>query len=122
MTNCAGDCDGSGAVSLGEVSRCVNLFLGQSLCSDTTPRLNCSVADADNGGSVSIGELIQCVQRFINGCPPTPTATRTRTRTAVARIAAAVTASAAPFRARRPSLTRRGGAAFVLREIFRSSS
>ncbi len=109
VTNCAGDCDGNGAVSLGEVSRCVNLFLGQSMCSDSSPTLNCPVADADNGGSVSIGEVIQCVQRFLNGCPfsnsPTPVHTPIATPTATDTRTAMLTPSASPTVTNLPTST-----------------
>jgi PKD repeat protein len=50
-----GDCDGSGAVSIGEVQKAINMFLG-SIPPD------CGV-DCNGDGSVSIGE----VQKVING-------------------------------------------------------
>jgi hypothetical protein len=68
VTDCTGDCDGSGRVSIGEVVRCLNLFLGQPLCDMSNPSLSCPVADANLDGSVSIGEVTQCVNRFLNGC------------------------------------------------------
>ena len=69
VTTCTGDCNGNGLVSIGEVVKCVNMFLGQPLCNPTNPTLGCPVADANLNGSVSIGEVIQCVNRFLNGCP-----------------------------------------------------
>lgn len=68
VTTCTGDCDGYGRVTIGEVIKCVNLFLGQPLCSVASPHLSCPVADANNDGRVSIGEVTQCVNRFLNGC------------------------------------------------------
>lgn len=68
VTTCTGDCDGNGRVTIGEVIKCVNLFLGQPLCNPTNASLNCPVADANLNGSVSIGEVTQCVNRFLGGC------------------------------------------------------
>jgi hypothetical protein len=70
VTGCTGDCDSSGAVSIGEVTKCVNLFLGQPLCSPLNPSLSCPVADANLDGTVSIGEITQCINNFLRGCPP----------------------------------------------------
>ena len=50
-----GDCDGSGTVSIGEVQKAINMFLG-SIPPD------CGV-DCNGDGTVSIGE----VQKVING-------------------------------------------------------
>jgi len=50
-----GDCDGSGDISIGEVQRAINMFLGME-------PVSCGV-DCDANGSVSIGE----VQKVING-------------------------------------------------------
>jgi len=68
VTTCRGDCNGSGAVSIGEVIRCINEFLGQPLCHPTNPLLSCPVADANGSGTVSIGEVALCVGGFLNGC------------------------------------------------------
>jgi hypothetical protein len=68
VTTCTGDCDANGHVTIGEVIKCVNLFLGQPLCSPSNPNLSCPVADASLNGSVSIGEVTGCVNRFLNGC------------------------------------------------------
>jgi hypothetical protein len=70
VTACGGDCDGDGTVTIGEVTRAVNLFLGQPLCNPGNPALSCPVADTDGNGIVSIGEVLQSVNRFANGCPP----------------------------------------------------
>lgn len=69
VTSCTGDCDGDGHVTIGEVVKCTNMFLGQPLCSPTNPSLHCPVADADLSGSVSIGEVVQCANHFLSGCP-----------------------------------------------------
>jgi len=68
VTTCTGDCDGNGTVSIGEVVRCVNLFLGQPLCNSADPTLSCPVADSDLSNSVSIAEVQQCVVKFLIGC------------------------------------------------------
>jgi len=68
VTSCNGDCDGNGTVSIGEVTKCINLFLGQPLCNAANPVLNCPVADTNGNGTVSIGEVTQCIGKFLNGC------------------------------------------------------
>lgn len=68
VTSCTGDCNGDGVVTIGEVIKCVNLFLGNPFCNPTDPRLSCPVADVDLNGTVSIGEVVQCVNRFLGGC------------------------------------------------------
>ena len=50
-----GDCDGSGDVSIGEVQKAINMFLG-------TLAPGCGV-DCNGNGTVSIGEI----QKVING-------------------------------------------------------
>jgi hypothetical protein len=56
-----GDCDGSGTVSIGEVQKAINMFLG-------TQAVGCGV-DCNGDGAVSIGE----VQKVINGFLGNPT-------------------------------------------------
>ena len=68
VTSCTGDCDGNGQVTIGEITKCVNMFLGQPFCNPANPALGCPAADADLSGSVSIGEVVQCVNRFLDGC------------------------------------------------------
>jgi hypothetical protein len=68
VTSCTGDCDGNARVSIGEVIRCVNLFLGQPVCNFANPALSCPVADVNLNGTVTIGEVTQCVNRFLLGC------------------------------------------------------
>lgn len=69
VTSCTGDCNGNNSVTIGEVVKCVNLFLGQPFCNLTNPAASCPVADASNNGVVSIGEVVQCVNSFLHGCP-----------------------------------------------------
>lgn len=68
VTTCTGDCDGDGQVTIGEVVKCINLFLGQPLCDTRDASLGCPVADSNLDGTVSIGEVVQCVNRFLSGC------------------------------------------------------
>ena len=68
VTTCTGDCDGNGVVTIGEIIKCVNLFLGQPLCNPGTPTASCPVADVNLNGSVSIGEVTQCINHFLGGC------------------------------------------------------
>lgn len=59
---CHGDCDGSGAVTVDEVVRAVNIALGaQSLG-------NCPAADLNLDAEVTIDELLQAVNAAINSC------------------------------------------------------
>jgi len=68
VSSCTGDCNGNGTVSIGEVTRCINLFLGQPVCDSANPTLSCPIADANNSGGVSIGEVTLCVNNFLGGC------------------------------------------------------
>lgn len=68
VTTCNGDCDGNGNVTVGEVVKAVNMFLGQPFCNPTNPSLGCPVADINHDGVVSIGEVVQSVNRFLGGC------------------------------------------------------
>lgn len=69
VTQCPGDCNGDGVVTIGEVTRCTNLFQGQPLCDMADAASSCPVADVDGNQSVSIGEVILCVKAFTDGCP-----------------------------------------------------
>ena len=69
ITNCNGDCDGKGSVSIGEVQRALNHFNGTALCNPDAPSASCPAADTNNGNSVTIGELQSSLNRFNNGCP-----------------------------------------------------
>jgi len=68
VTDCTGDCDGDGQVTIGEVIRVVRIFLGQPLCDPHDPSLSCPVADTDHSNSVSIAEVIQSANRFMTSC------------------------------------------------------
>lgn len=52
-----GDCDGDGSVSIGEVQRAVNMFLG-------VQEIGCGV-DCNQDGSVSIGEVQKVINAFL---------------------------------------------------------
>jgi len=67
-SNCPGDCDGNGTVTIGELTRCIRTFLGEPLCNTSNPAVSCGVADLDHSGAVSIGEVTACTNRFLNGC------------------------------------------------------
>lgn len=59
---CAGDCDGSGMVSISELIRMVNVALG------SLPASECQAGDGNGDGMVSISELIAAVNRALGGC------------------------------------------------------
>ncbi len=52
-----GDCDGNGTVTIGEVQRAINMFLGAE-------PIGCGV-DVNSNGSVSIGEVQQVINAFL---------------------------------------------------------
>jgi putative hemolysin len=61
-SRCTGDCDWSGAVSISELIRGVNISLGRA-------RLpTCEVFDTDGNETVAINELIQGVNAALRGC------------------------------------------------------
>jgi len=60
---CAGDCDGSGSVSIAELVRAVNIALGSIDVS------MCTAADRNGDGTVAINELISAVNAALSGCP-----------------------------------------------------
>jgi hypothetical protein len=59
---CPGDCDGSGAVSVDELVRGVNIALGRADVS------TCLVLDRDGSGSVAVNELVTAVNSALRGC------------------------------------------------------
>ena len=64
---CPGDCDGSGAVTVDELIRGVDIALGQQAVSTCTP------LDTDADAVVSIAELVAAVGRALAGCgSPSP--------------------------------------------------
>jgi hypothetical protein len=68
---CAGDCDGNGAVAINELVLGVNIALGSAQVSSCLP------IDTNSSGTVEINELVAAVNRALGGCPAggTPTAT-----------------------------------------------
>ncbi len=68
VTSCNGDCSGNAQVSIGEVQKVVNLFLGAPLCNGADISKSCPVADMDRNGIVSLGEIQQAVLRFFSNC------------------------------------------------------
>ena len=62
VSNCAGDCDSSGEVSIGELIRAVSIALGR------LPLAACAAADANRNGHVGIPDLIRAVGRALDGC------------------------------------------------------
>jgi len=61
-TSCAGDCDGNGSVSVGELIVAVNVAL------DRADLSRCAGVDRDGDGKVAINELITAVNRALDGC------------------------------------------------------
>lgn len=59
---CAGDCDGSGGVTIGELVRGVSIALG------TAPLDECNAFDSDASGAVTITELVAAVTAALDGC------------------------------------------------------
>jgi len=53
-----GDCDGNGSISIGEVQRAINMFLGMEAPA-------CGV-DGDGNGTVSVGEVQQVINGFLS--------------------------------------------------------
>lgn len=76
VTNCDGDCDGNGSVSIGETVRAVNLFLGAPLCRPGGINTTCAASDADSDRSVTLGEVQHTVNRMLQGCPADSAAKR----------------------------------------------
>ncbi len=63
IPECAGDCNENGSVTIGELQKAINVFLGLQ------PLSSCRSADADANSSVSAGDLVQSVNSFRLGCP-----------------------------------------------------
>jgi hypothetical protein len=63
---CAGDCDGSGRVTVDDLILAVNIALGQQLLG------RCRSLDADHDGVIAINELIRAVAYALDGCPGAP--------------------------------------------------
>lgn len=60
---CAGDCDGSGDVSINELLLGVNILVGSAAPGQ------CLAMDADADGTVAVNELIQAVNVALAACP-----------------------------------------------------
>jgi hypothetical protein len=60
---CAGDCDGSGEVTIDELITLVNIALG------SLPVTNCPAGDVDHDGMIAINEIVAAVGNALNGCP-----------------------------------------------------
>ena len=59
---CAGDCDGSGAVTVDEIVTLVGIALGSN------PLSACLIADADHNAQITIDEIVKAVNKALNGC------------------------------------------------------
>jgi len=60
---CAGDCDGSGEVTINELITLVNIALGNS------PVSACPAGDVNGDGMIAINEIVAAVGNALNGCP-----------------------------------------------------
>ena len=60
---CAGDCDGSGAVSINELLIGVNILIGSAAPAQ------CTAVDTNGDGMVAVNELIQAVNAALGSCP-----------------------------------------------------
>jgi hypothetical protein len=60
---CTGDCDGSGSVTVAELTQGVNIVLGQK------PMSECPEFDSSSDTAVTIDELIGGVKAALDGCP-----------------------------------------------------
>lgn len=61
---CAGDCDGSGEVTVDEILTLVNVALGN------TPLEACANADTDGSGAIEVTEILAAVNHALLGCQP----------------------------------------------------
>ncbi|MFQ5665348.1 MAG: OmcA/MtrC family decaheme c-type cytochrome [Candidatus Binatia bacterium] len=71
---CAGDCDGSGAVTVDEIVTVVNIAL------ESLDVSSCTAGDTNASGDVTVDEIVAAVNSALNGCPtggPTPAPTAT---------------------------------------------
>jgi uncharacterized repeat protein (TIGR01451 family) len=84
---CPGDCNGNGAVVIGELIVGVNITLGTGLVD------SCRAVDVNGNGVVAINELIAAVNAALNGCPLTATPTITPMEISTATATATQTAT-----------------------------
>jgi hypothetical protein len=61
-SECAGDCDGDGLVTVAEVVRAVGVALGSA------PLSTCEAADADVSGAVTVEEIVAALGAALDGC------------------------------------------------------
>jgi hypothetical protein len=59
---CVGDCDGNGAVTVGEIVTMVNIALG------STPVGDCLAGDRNDDGDITVDEILTAVNNALNGC------------------------------------------------------
>jgi hypothetical protein len=59
---CAGDCDGSGDVTVDEIITLVNIALGNA------PVTTCEAGDANHDGQITVEEIVTAVNNALNGC------------------------------------------------------
>ena len=59
---CAGDCDGSGDITVDEIVTLVSIALGSN------PLSACLIADADHNAQITIDEIVRAVNKALNGC------------------------------------------------------
>ena len=64
ILTCAGDCNGSGQVTVDEILTMVNIALGSAVLS------NCSAGDANHDGQITIDEILMAVHNALIGCNP----------------------------------------------------
>jgi len=63
ISTCAGDCDDTGAVTIDDIIRMVNI------AQMTAPIADCLAGDVDGDGTITVDEIIQAVNNAQNGCP-----------------------------------------------------
>jgi hypothetical protein len=68
---CVGDCDGNGAVAVGEIVAGVAIAMARSALGA------CAAMDRDADLDVSVSELTTAIGFALDGCPPAPTPTAT---------------------------------------------
>jgi len=61
-SDCPGDCDASGDVTVDEILTMVNIALGN------TPLLDCEAADSNQDGQITVDEILTAVNNALNGC------------------------------------------------------
>jgi cohesin domain-containing protein len=63
---CAGDCDGSGSVSVDDLLILVNIALGSA------PATDCADGDGNADGEITIDDILTAVNHTLEGCPTAP--------------------------------------------------